>query len=421
MTTTKQELSDALPAAARSAGTPARPAQKSPRVLNRVLALEDFEGEARRYLPRPIFGFVSGGVENNVSRENNRTVFDEIALVPRMLVDTSTRTQKATLFGRTYDAPFGIAPMGATAMAAYRGDVVFARAAAEANLPMIMSGSSLMRMEEVREAGPTSWFQAYLPGDEGPITRLIDRAARNGFETLVLTCDGQVPGNRENNVRNGYSTPLRPSLRLAWDGIIRPRWTVGLFLRTILQHGMPHFENTDTRVPVLTSSVKRERGRRDMLSWKHVEIMRRLWKGRFLVKGVLEKDDARIARECGVDGVIVSNHGGRNLDGAVAPLRALPEIAEAAGDMTVIMDSGIRRGTDVLKALALGAKFVFVGRPFLYAAAIAGAPGVHHAIRLLKEEIDRDMALLGITTLAEMTPGRLARAHGADFLRQDEI
>src|SRR5678815_5717931 len=205
MTTTKQELTDTLPAAARSADTPARPAQKPPRVLERMLALEDFEEEARRYLPRPIFGFVSGGVESNVSRHNNRAVFDEIALVPRMLVDTSTRTQKTTLFGRTYDAPFGIAPMGATAMAAYRGGVVLARAAAEGNLPMIMSGSSLMLMEEVRAAGATSWYQAYLPGDDGPITDMVERAARNGFDTLVLTTDGQVPGNRENNVRNGYS------------------------------------------------------------------------------------------------------------------------------------------------------------------------------------------------------------------------
>jgi L-lactate dehydrogenase (cytochrome) len=421
MTTTKQELSGTLPAAARSADTPVRPAQKPPRVLDRILALEDFEEEARRYLPRPIFGFISGGVESNVSRHNNRAVFDEIALVPRMLVDTSTRTQKTTLFGHTYDAPFGIAPMGATAMAAYRGDVVLARAAADANLPMIMSGSSLMRLEEVREAGPTAWFQAYLPGDDGPITQLVERAARGGYDTLVLTADGQVPGNRENNVRNGFSTPLRPSLRLAWDGMIRPRWTVGMFLRTLVLHGMPHFENVGARVPVLTGSAKRERGRRDKLSWKHVELIRRLWKGRFLLKGILERDDARIARESGVDGIIVSNHGGRNLDGAVAPLRVLPGIAEAACGMIVIMDSGIRRGTDVLKALALGANFVFVGRPFLYAAAIAGAPGVHHAIRLLKEEIDRDMALVGITTLAEMAPGRLTPAHGADFLRRNQI
>jgi L-lactate dehydrogenase (cytochrome) len=387
-----------------------------PSVLRHMLALEDFEEAARRYLPRPIFGFISGGVENNVSRQNNRAVFDEIALVPRMLVDTSARSIKTTLFGRTYDAPFGIAPMGATAMAAYQGDVVFARAAAEANIPMIMSGSSLMKLEEVRAAGPTAWYQAYLPGEDGPITQLVERVARGGFDTLVLTADGQVPGNRENNVRNGYSLPMRPSLRLAWDGIVRPRWTVGLFLRTLFLHGMPHIENTAQRVPLLAHSVKRERGPREKLSWKHVELMRRMWKGPFLLKGVLERDDARIARESGLDGVIVSNHGGRNLDGAVAPLRVLPGIVEAARGMTVIMDSGIRRGTDVLKALALGANFVFVGRPMLYAAAIAGPAGIGHAIKLLKDEVDRDLALMGLNSLAEMTRERLSPARGPDFL-----
>ncbi len=420
MTNGKQELTGTLAPIDHAAptGAAAGAEGRKPRVLDRMLALEDFEEEARRYLPRPIFGFISGGVENNVSRGNNRAVFDEIALVPRMLVDTSARSIRTTLFGRTYDAPFGIAPMGATAMAAYRGDVVFARIAAEANVPMIMSGSSLMKLEEVRAAGPTAWYQAYLPGDEGPITRLVERAARGGFDTLVLTVDGQVPGNRENNVRNGYSLPMRPSLRLAWDGIVRPRWTVGMFLRTLFRHGMPHIENLDQRVPLLAGSVKRERGRRDKLSWQHVELMRRQWKGRFLVKGILERDDVRIGRECGLDGVIVSNHGGRNLDSVVAPLRVLPGIREAAGDMAVIMDSGIRRGTDVLKALALGANFVFVGRPMLYANAIAGPHGVHHAIKLLKDEVDRDMALMGMNSLAEMTPERLKPARGADFLNR---
>jgi L-lactate dehydrogenase (cytochrome) len=193
-----------------------------------------------------------------------------------------------------------------------------------------------------------------------------------------------------------------------------------MFLRTLLLHGMPHFENMGARVPLLSRTGERQRGRRDRLSWRHVELMRRLWKGRLVLKGILDKDDARIARESGVDGIMVSNHGGRQLDGAVAPLRVLPGIAEQARGMTVILDSGIRRGTDVLKALALGANFVFIGRPFLYAAAIAGGAGVHHAIRLLREEIDRDMALLGITTLAEMRPELLVPARGADFLPRSE-
>jgi len=390
--------------------------QKPPRVLRRMLALDDFEDAARRVIPRPIFGYVTGGAETNASRRANREVWDEIAFVPKSLVDSSGRAQKTTLFGHAYDAPFGIAPMGGTAMAAYQGDLVLARAAAAANVPMILSGASLTPLEQVREAGPTAWFQAYLPGEAGPITELVERVARAGYDTFVLTVDVQVAANRENNVRSGFDTPLRPTLRLAWDGIIRPRWLFGMFFRTLWLHGMPHFENMGPRVPLLSRTGERERGRRDKLSWKHLELMRRLWKGRLVVKGILDKDDARIARESGVDGIIVSNHGGRQLDGAVAPLRVLPGIAAQAGGMTVMMDSGVRRGSDVLKALALGAQFVFVGRPFLYAAAIAGEPGVRHVIKLLRDEIDRDMALLGITTLAEMRRELLTAARGADYL-----
>ena len=420
MTTTKQELTRPAPSSERIAppfaGAAARIGHKTPRILRRMLALDDFEDAARRVIPRPIFGYVTGGAETNASRRANRDVWDEIAFVPKTLVDTSGRAQKTTLFGQPYDAPFGIAPMGGTTMAAYQGDLVLARAAAAANIPMILSGASLTPLERVREAGPTAWFQAYLPGEAGPITELVERVARAGYDTFVLTVDVQVAANRENNVRSGFDTPLRPTLRLAWDGIIRPRWLFGMFLRTLWLHGMPHFENMGPSVPLISRTGERERGRRDKLSWKHLELMRRLWKGRLVVKGILDQDDARIARESGADGIIVSNHGGRQLDGAVAPLRVLPGIAAQAGGMTVMMDSGVRRGTDVLKALALGAQFVFVGRPFLYAAAVAGDAGVLHAIKLLRDEIDRDMALVGITTLADMRRDRLMPARGADFI-----
>jgi L-lactate dehydrogenase (cytochrome) len=224
----------------------------------------------------------------------------------------------------------------------------------------------------------------------------------------VLTVDVPVGANRENNVRSGFNRPLRPTLRLAWDSALRPRWLCGMFLRTLILHGMPHFENTGTRAPLITSTAERYTGPRDKLAWPHVELMRKIWKGRLVLKGVLDPRDARMARESGVDGIIVSNHGGRQLDGAMAPLQALAAVAEEARGITVMMDSGIRRGTDLLKALALGAQFVFVGRPFLYAAAIAGDDGVRHAIKLLREEVDRDMALLGITALAQMTRERIA-------------
>jgi L-lactate dehydrogenase (cytochrome) len=387
-----------------------------PKHLREMLALEDFEAVARRRLPRPIYGYVSGGVETNASLRANRAAFDEIAFVPQMLVDTSMRSLATSLFGQTYAAPFGLAPMGGSSLAAYQGDIVLARSAAQANIPMITSGASLTALEKVRQAGRTSWFQAYLPGEDPVITQLVERAARAGFDTLVLTVDVQVASNRENNVRSGYNSPLRPTPRLAWDCMLRPRWLFGMFLRTLLTHGMPHFENMGPRTPLVSSTGVRSSGRRDKLTWRHVELMRRLWKGKLVLKGLLDPEDARIARESGIDGVIVSNHGGRQLDGAVAPLRALPGVKAEAGSMTVMMDSGIRRGTDVLKALALGAQFVFVGRPFLYAAVVAGDEGVAHAIKLLREEIDRDMALIGIPSLAQMRPQRLTAARGAEFL-----
>jgi L-lactate dehydrogenase (cytochrome) len=301
-------------------------------------------------------------------------------------------------------------------MVAYQGDVVLARVAQECNIPMIMSGASLTRLEDVRAAGRTAWFQAYLPGEDDRIQQLVERVARAGFDTLVLTVDTPVGANRENNVRSGFHKPMRPNARLAWDCLSHPRWFVGMLMRTVLNHGMPYFENMGERVPLIARSVERDRGNRDELSWRHVELMRRLWKGRLVLKGVLSKATARVARESGVDGIIVSNHGGRQLDYATAPLRVLPGIAAHAGDMTVMMDGGIRRGTDILKALALGAQFVFVGRPMLYATAIGGDVGLRHVIKLLREEVDRDMALLGITATDQMRRELLMDARGFDGL-----
>ncbi len=389
-----------------------RQAAATPRRLRDVLCLDDFEDPARRHLPRPIFGYISGGVETNAARTANRTAFGELEFLPRVLVNTKARNQKTKIFGRTYDLPFGFPPMGGTSLAAYEGDSVLARVAAELNTVMIQSGASLTPLERIREVGPTAWFQAYLPGDPGIITPLVERAQRAGFEVLVLTVDVQVAANRENNFRSGYSSPLKPSLRLAWDGMIRPRWLCGTFGRTILKHGMPHLENMGfPRIPIL-GNMERPRMARDGLSWEHVELMRRIWKGKLVLKGVLSREDVRIARESGVDGIMVSNHGGRQLDYTVAPLRMLPAAVSEAGNMTIMMDSGIRRGTDVLKALALGAKFVFIGRPFLYAASIAGEAGVHHGASLLREEISRDMAMLGISSLAEMKRELLVPSRG---------
>jgi L-lactate dehydrogenase (cytochrome) len=358
-----------------------------------------------------VFGYVAGAAETNATLADNRAAFRELGFIPRVLTDVSARSQQISLFGRTYAAPFGMAPLGICALYAYRGDIVLARAAAAANVPMIMSGSSLIRLEDVANECSGVWFQAYIPGEQAQVTALIERVARAGFEHLVITVDSQVAANRENNVRAGFSTPLRPTLRLAWDGMTHPRWLFGTFLRTLARHGMLHFENNfATRgAPILSPSVIRDWSDRGQLDWTRFAMIRRLWKGTLTVKGILDPEDARLAREAGADGIIVSNHGGRQLDGAVSPLRMLPAIVAACPDIPVMMDSGVRRGTDVLKALALGAKCVFVGRPFGYAAAVGGVAGVNHAIGLLFDEIQRDMAMLGIARLEELGPQRLLR------------
>jgi L-lactate dehydrogenase (cytochrome) len=313
------------------------------------------------------------------------------------------------VFGKQYDAPFGMAPMGITAMSAYRGDIVLAEAAKCANIPMIMSGSSLIRMEELVAVAPDAWFQAYLPGKVDQIAPLIDRVATAGFKTLVITVDTPSASNRENNVRTGFSTPLRPSVRLAWEGMTHPKWLFGTFLKTLMRHGMPHFENSfATRgAPIMSKNVLRDFSSRGHLNWDHVREIRARWKGPMVIKGILHPADAALARQYGMDGVIVSNHGGRQLDGAVAPLRMLPQILEQFKDGPVMLDSGVRRGTDVLKALALGARCVFLGRPFNYAAAVGGPAGVDHAISLLSQEISRNMAMMGINRLNELTPASL--------------
>ncbi|RZI97059.1 MAG: alpha-hydroxy-acid oxidizing protein, partial [Haliea sp.] len=266
-----------------------------------------------------------------------------------------------------------------------------------------------LKTPDVAQANPGAWFQAYLPGDDDGITALLERVKASGYQTLVITLDTPVAANRENNVRAGFSIPVRPSVRLAWQGITHPRWLFGTFLRTLVTHGMPHFENSyATRgAPILSPNVERSLSDRGHLNWRHLQLVRALWPGKLVVKGVLDARDARLAQEAGVDGVIVSNHGGRQLDGAVAPLRVLPAIVAACPGMPVMIDSGIRRGSDVLKALALGARFVFVGRPFSFAASVGGEAAVGKAIDLLQQEISRNMGLLGVTSVAQLDPSYL--------------
>jgi len=388
-----------------------------PRAVRRYLSLDDFELTARRRLPKFLYGYIAGATESDAALRDNRRAFDEYGFVPSVLKDVSAREQTTQLFGKTYAAPFGIPPMGSAALCAYRGDIVLARAAAAANVPMILSASSLITLEDVRRENTAAWYQAYLAGDAARIEPLVDRVAAAGYDTFVITADVPVAPNRENNIRNGFQVPLAITPRVAWDTISHPDWLFSTWARTLINYGMPHFENMDAvrGPPVLSKNLMRNIGKRDQLAWKHVELIRRRWQGKLVVKGLIAPADARIARESGVDGVIVSNHGGRQLDHTVSSLRTLPEISAEANGMTVMLDGGIRRGTDVLKALALGAHFVFVGRPLLFAAVAAGEAGVQRALALLKDEVDRDMALLGIRSIGEISSDLVRRISPAPF------
>jgi len=375
-----------------------------PRRLRRIYALEDFELAARRHLPAPVFGYVAGASETGAAMEDNRAAFGEIRFVPRAGVDISARRLGCRVMGLDYDLPFGIAPMGVCALSAYRGDLAMARAAGAARIPMVVSGASLIPVEDIAAENADVWYQAYLPAGVDEITALLDRVARTGIETLVVTVDSAVGPIHENYLRAGYRTPIRPSAALLWQGITHPRWALGTFLRTIARHGTPHFENLKaTRgAPVLSRTARRDFSGREGLDWAMLAQVRRIWKGRLVIKGILHPDDVARSQALGADGVILSNHGGRQLDGAVSSMRVLSAALNAAPGLPVMIDGGVLRGTDILKALALGASFVFVGRPMNYAASIAGEAGLTHAIGLLRSQLHADLGMLGLLNLGEL-------------------
>lgn len=376
-----------------------------------LLSLDDFERAAQSVLPRPLYGYIAGAAEDNHSLRGNRAAFEHWRLLPRVGRNVSERSLHIKLFGRTYRAPFGIAPMGLAALSCFQGDLAMARAAQAAAIPYVLSGSSLTPVEAVVDAAPGSWFQAYLPGDPPRIRALLDRVQACGVEVLVVTLDLPVAGNRENLARVGFTTPLRPSLRLAADVLARPRWLLGTWARTLVTSGMPHFENNfaERGAPILARDLMRDFSQRDHLNWDHLRAVRQQWRGPLVLKGLLHPDDVAEARQLGADGVILSNHGGRQLDGAVAPIDMLAAALPRAGGMAVMLDSGLRRGTDVIKALALGAQAVWLGRPFNFAAAVGGQASVARALDILREEVDRDLALLGLCAVADLGPEVLWR------------
>jgi len=376
--------------------------------FRKALNVFELQALARRRLPRGVYGFVEGGVEDNVARDNNRAVFERIRLRPRQPVDVSQRSQEVELFGRRFASPFGIAPMGIAGVFGFEADIAMAKAAARMNVPFTLSNMSIVPMEQVTEqAGHARWLQAYLANNRETGAKFAARANAAGYELLMITTDVPVGGNRENNVRNGFTLPVNVTPRLLWDGLTHPRWSVEVFARTLMKYGIPRLENTDRhdRPSIIADQGRDVRGRRDSVDWEFIRYMRDQWKKPLLVKGTLHPADAEMAVRVGLDGVVVSNHGGRQLDGALSPIEALPEIRAAVGrKLKIIADSGFRRGTDILKGLALGADFILCGRAAMFGVAAGGEEGVVHALTLLKNEIDRDLAMLGCPTIGALNP-----------------
>lgn len=370
-----------------------------------VVNIEDLRKLAKKRLPKIAYDFIEGGTDDEVGLVTNESAFRKARLVPRYLVDVSVRDQSTTLFGRTYSSPIGIAPTGLAGLFRHGADLMLAEAARDANVPFIMSGAATGSIEDLGRIAPDhGWYQLYSAKDQAISEDMIKRAADAGLRTLVFTVDVPEGSNRERNTRNGFGRPLRLSLRSKIDALMHPAW-----MMQWLRHGTPFFDNWAKYAGPGADADKVSDfvayNNRAPMTWKHVERYRELWKGNFVLKGIMHPDDAVRAHAMGVDGVMVSNHGARQLDNAPSPLEVLPAIRDAVGDkMTVMFDGGIRRGIDALIALCTGAKFVFVGRPTLYGVTAGGKPGADAALGIFRREIDISMAQLGVTKIADLGP-----------------
>jgi (S)-mandelate dehydrogenase len=374
--------------------------------IARALNVADLRELARRRLPRFVFEYVDGGAEDEVTLRGNRAAFERLRLLPRTLIDTAARHQRTQILAAEAPAPMVIAPTGFNGMVYPQGDLALARVAARRGIPFTLSTVSTVRLEDVaKSAGGRLWMQLYVMKDRAIARDIMQRAAGCGYEALVFTTDANVFGNREWDQR-GYRAPGKPTLRTVLDTLRHPRWFSGVMLR----NGMPRFRNLESFLPAgavtaLGGSTVIPRLFDATLSWDDITWMRQQWRGKLLIKGVLTAADAERAASLGCDGIVITNHGGRQLDSCVASIDVLPEIAAAVGGrLAVLLDSGVRRGTDIAKALALGAQAVMIGRPTLYGLAAAGEAGVERALSILTTEFDRVLGQLGCNSVADLTP-----------------
>lgn len=359
--------------------------------------IADLRAAARSALPRGLFEFVDRGTEDEVALRANRAALDKISFRPRVLVDVSARSLDTKLFGSSSSMPLIVAPTGAAGLLWHDGEVAVARAAAKAGIPFTLSTASIIGMERVAaEAGGRLWFQLYMWPDRSMSHQLVDRAKAAGYEALMVTVDNAAPANREYNRRNGFSLPMRMTRANILDTAMHPGWFFNVFVRYLITTGIPTLENYPDSLRIKLSAPGGELPRNDALKWDDLRELRKRWAGPLMVKGILHPEDAAMAVDCGADAVIVSNHGGRNLDSALPTIEALPPVVDRVGARAdVFVDSGFIRGSDVVKALALGAKAVLVGRAPLWGVSCAGQAGVERALAILRDELMRVLGLTG--------------------------
>jgi (S)-mandelate dehydrogenase len=375
--------------------------------IDSAINIDDLKRMAKRRLPKIMFDFIEGGVEDEVGLRTNANAFRDLRLVPRYFVDTSKREQRAKLFDRSYASPFGIAPTGMAGAFRRDAELYLAQAAAEADVPYLMSGASNASMEAGAKLAPKNlWYQIYGARNRAFQLDLVKRAKDLGLTTIAVTCDVPVSSNRERNRRNGFVRPLRMTLPTILEASLHPGWVINYFRKG----GLPMLGNWQAYAATGATAdevadVFATQTPDPSQSWRDLEAIRAAWPGKLLVKGVMHPEDARIATRIGVDGLIVSNHGARQLDMMPSPLDVLPMIRAAVGpDVPLLLDSGVRRGSDIVAALCLGADFVMTGRATLYGATAGGLAGVRKAVSILQREIDLVLGQLGAENLEALGP-----------------
>lgn len=379
--------------------------------MGRALNIDDLRKLAHARLPRGIYDYLERGVEDDLSLGANRAAFRRIKLLPHVLRGVAAIDTSQHVLGEPMAAPFAVAPTGGMSLFSYKGDVAAARAAATHNIPFIISTASTLDLEEIATAGGRLWFQLYLWEDRALSHAAMARAEAVGCSICFATVDLPVQPNREYNERNGFGTPFRLGRRNTIDILTHPHWFATVLGRYMLEGGIPQQANLPAhlRGSVTKTAPVGAAFRNDNLDWDEMARLRERWRGTFVIKGIMRPDDAARALAIGADGVVVSNHGGRALDCAPATIEALPDVVAAVGGkMAIFVDGGIGRGSDIVKAVALGADAVLVGRAICYGLAAGGEAGVGRALDLLSSEVRRTMGLAGCRTVAEITPDLIA-------------